>query len=109
MGDLADHHVDFIEVGDRDDHLAVRRPRPLQNVRVRRVADDAAHVEINRDLINQIRVLVDDRDFVLLARESPGNTLPHASGAADQNVHQFSLSARVSAIVPHARCYAQSL
>ncbi len=109
VGDLADHHVDFIEVGDRDNHLAVRRPRPLQNVRMRRMANNAAHVEVDRDLIDQIGVLVDDGNFVLLARESPGNTLPHASGAADQNVHQFSLSARVSAIVPHARCYAQSL
>jgi hypothetical protein len=68
----------------------------FQNVRVRRMTDDAAHVEINRDLVHQVRVFVDDRDFVLFTRKPAGNALPYAPGAADQNVHQFSLSALVS-------------
>ena len=109
MGDLADHHVDFVVVCDCNDHLAIGGTCAFQHIRVRSVPYQPAHVEFNRDLVDQVRVLVDDGDLMFFARQPPGNALAHASGAADQNMHLSSLSACGSAIVPHACGYSQSL
>ena len=85
------------------------RPGALEHVRMGRMADDATNIQIDGDLIHKIGALINDGDFVLFSRKTAGDALPYPPGAADQNVHQFSLSARGSAIVPHAGCYAQSL
>ena len=89
--------------------LAFFGTRALQNVRMGRMTHYAANIEIDRDLVHQVRILVNDRDFMLLARKAAGNALAYPAGTTDQDVHQFSLSALRSGIVPHACCYAQSL
>jgi hypothetical protein len=70
---------------------------------------DAANIEINRNLVHKVRILVNDRDFVLLAGKAAGNALAYPAGPADKNVHLFGPSALDSGVVSHARCYAQSL
>ena len=71
--DLAGEHVDLVAARQRDQHVGVARAGALEDVGVRGVADDGAHVEPVLQLAQHVGVAVDDRDFVgLLAGQAEG-------------------------------------
>ena len=62
--DLAREHVDLVAARERDQHVGVARAGALEDVGMRGVADDGAHVEPVLQLAQHVGVAVDDRDFV---------------------------------------------
>ena len=87
--DLAREHVDLVAARQRDQHVGVARAGALENVGIRGVADDGAHVEPVLQLAQDVGVAVDDRDFVgLLAREADRRRAADLAGAEDQDLHR---------------------
>ncbi len=87
VGDLANHHVDFVEMRHRDNHFAVSSARLFQHIGMRGMAREATHVQIRRHLVHQVRIFVDDRDIMLFASQAPSNSVPNAARTANQNMH----------------------
>ena len=68
-GHLAGDHVGLVAVGDREQHVRVLGPGAAQHVRVRREAGQGPEIEVLLEVTQRVRVAVDDRDVVRLARE----------------------------------------
>ena len=80
--DLASEHVDLVAARERDQHVGVARPGPLEDVGMRSVTDDRAHVEPVLQLAQHVGVAIDDRDFVgLFAGQAESGRATDLSGA----------------------------
>ena len=92
MGDLAGHHVDFIGIGDGDDHIGVARPGGLEHVGVRGESFHGFDIHGIADLFDLLRRLVDDRNVVIFGDQVANNARPHLTGSADYHLHAYRLS-----------------
>ena len=87
-GDLARDHVDFVAVGERDEHVGVARAGGFEHAGLRGVADDGADVDAVLQVAQQLVVDVDDGDFVrLLAGEVIGRRAADLAGAENDDLH----------------------
>ena len=66
MGNLACHHVDFVGVGDRDQHVGVFCAGFIETVGVRCAAGDDADVQLVLQCTELGAVGVDNGDVILL-------------------------------------------
>ena len=71
-----------------------------------RMTGNAAHIEVGRDLVHQVRILINDGDVVLFARQATGNPVTHTARPAYQNLHRLSLSTASTVLTSEIRIYA---
>ena len=91
--DLARHHVDFVGVGNGDDHLGVLGIRLLKHVGERRVADDRPRIHRVGEPLHHRPVAVDHGHVVRFVGELTGDAGADLSGTAHDDLHgPFSLS-----------------
>jgi len=64
--DLAGDHVDFIAIGQRDQHIGVVGAGILEQARIRTVATNRAQIEPILQIRKNLLVGVDNRDFIAL-------------------------------------------
>ena len=96
MGNLAGHHVDFIGIGDSDDHIRVIRTSSLKCMGVRSETLHGFDVHGIRDFLDQFRRAVDDGNVVILRNQMPDDTRSHLAGSTDYYLHTLRLSPRFS-------------
>ena len=86
--DLAGDHVDFVAVGQRDQHVGARGAGLLERARARGIAADGADVEAVLQVAQHVVVDVDDGDVVgFLAGEVIGRGPADLAGAEDDDLH----------------------
>ena len=87
VGHLTGDHVGLVTVGDREDHVGVRRPRLLQDIGVGAAPEHGADVEAVAQALEPGRVGVDHGDVVRLARQVLRDRAAHLASAEDDDLH----------------------
>jgi hypothetical protein len=87
VSDLAGDHVGLVAVGHGDDHVGILGAGADQYVRVRTVADDGANIQTVLQLLQYLRIAIDDRDVVELAGEIVRDRGPDLAGAENDDLH----------------------
>ena len=64
VSDLARDHVGLVRVGQCNDDVGIRSAGPLENLRVRGMADDGTNVEPVLQLAEHVGPHVDDSHFI---------------------------------------------
>ena len=87
MGNLTGNHIDFIGIGNRDDHVGVFGTGSFKNIGARGMADGTLHIKGIGYPRNQFGGLINDGDVVIFHGQLAGDTGAHLSGAADDYFH----------------------
>ncbi len=96
MRHLTGHHVDLVVKRDADDHVGVFRTRRFQYVRLGTVADEAAHVELVADGLDQRGRIVDDCDVIAFLCKPLGNAVANLPCPANDDFHALPPVRRLS-------------
>ncbi len=88
VGNLARHHIGFVAVGQRDDHIGVRGTRTLQHLRVGGVTDYRANIEAILQVAQDLGILVNNSDLVgFLSGKAVRRGRPHLTCTENEDVH----------------------
>ena len=86
--DAARDDVDLVVLGQRDQHVGVVGVGALQHVRVRTAPDQRAHVETMANVVQARRVLVYQRDLVVLLGQARRQRSTEMARAEDDDSHR---------------------
>ena len=87
MGHLTGDHVDLVRMGGRDHHVGVPGPGPVQHIGIGRESGDPLDVQRVRRAVHEVRVVVDNRDVIALAREVARDLPADLPRATDDDLH----------------------
>ena len=85
--DLARHQIGFVHRGHRDQHVSILCTSGQQGAGQQAVAGNHLHIESFAQLGEPHRVLIDDRDVVVLRRQALGHRLTDPARAQDDDLH----------------------
>ena len=88
---LTGNHVHFIVERDGDQHIRIGGTGACQHIRMRAMTDNGSHIQRIRNLLDELRRLVDDCHIVLFRRKLFGDTEADLTRTADDDFHFFSL------------------
>ena len=87
VGNLAGHHIEFVGLGDRDNHVGIIGTGAAQYIRVGGVATHGADIEVFLQVAKQYGVGIDYSDIVGLTGKVLCQRCPHLSGTQNDDLH----------------------